>query len=339
MFKADSSPSHIDIDLSSKCNLRCTFCHLSFFDPKAWEQLSHEQFREISPFLERARSITLFSKYEPLTCRDFVKIFDDVSGFGAETYFSTNGILLDGDIIEAIVGRLTYLTVSVTGFTGADYTRFMGLDRLDQVRDNLARLNEAKKARGTRHPVLRISTLGMLETVGGLPAAIDFAREFDAEEGVQVTYLKAHGKEFVDSMPLANPKSFSRAARKAADYAAALGVKFELQGGAIDEIEEETRELGHRLCDMPWRRLSLQPNGDVYPCPLSYRTVGNFFETPLEDIWDGEALARFREGVNDRERMNEDCRNCTHCRHRSVLAPNQNDFSDASEYAGGMKRK
>ena len=84
------------------------------------------------------------------------------------------------------------------------------------------------------------------------------------------------------------------AAAKAAEYAASLGIKFDLQGGTIDEIEAATAALGHKMCDMPWRRLSLQPNGDVYPCPLSYQPVGNFFEERLEDIWTGPRLAAFR---------------------------------------------
>ena len=339
MFTAGPHPLHVDIDLSTKCNLRCRFCHLSHFEPKEWTQISLEQFAELEPVLSRAKSITLFSKYEPLTCRDFVPIFERIATFGAETYFSTNGILLTDEVIDALVGRLTFLTVSVTGFERETYARHMGQDRLDTVRDNLARLNAAKAARGTDLPKLRVSTVGMQETVDDLTMAVDFARDFAMAEGVQVTYLKAHGPEMVADMPLADPARFAASAAKAAEYAASLGIKFDLQGGTIDEIEAATAALGHKMCDMPWRRLSLQPNGDVYPCPLSYQPVGNFFEERLEDIWTGPRLAAFRAGVNDPENMNPDCRDCSHCRHRSVLKPQANDFSTAETYVGGMRRK
>ncbi|MDP6055059.1 MAG: radical SAM protein, partial [Candidatus Latescibacteria bacterium] len=139
-------PNHIDIDLSNKCNLRCRFCHLSFHEPEKWQQISYDQFLKIAPALEKVETVSLFSKYEPLTCRDFIPIFDKICEYDAETYFSTNGILLKDDIIDALVGRLTYLTVSVTGFTRESYKKNMGQDRLETVRENLTKLNEAKKA-------------------------------------------------------------------------------------------------------------------------------------------------------------------------------------------------
>ena len=72
-------PDHIDIDLSNKCNLRCRFCHLVFLEPDESQQLSYDQFLKAAPILEKVKSISLFSKYEPLTCRDFIPIFRKIS--------------------------------------------------------------------------------------------------------------------------------------------------------------------------------------------------------------------------------------------------------------------
>ena len=83
------TPWHLDIDLSSKCNLRCSFCHLTYFKVKDRTQLSFEDFAlHIGPMLPRLKSITLFSKYEPLICRDFIKIlFDKIQERAIETLF------------------------------------------------------------------------------------------------------------------------------------------------------------------------------------------------------------------------------------------------------------
>jgi len=337
-MKPTKFPIHIDIDLSTKCNLRCSFCHLSYYKPKSWTQISVEQFSTIEPLLPHLKSMTLFSKFEVLTCRDFIPIFEKIASYDIETYFSTNGILLDDDVIDVLVGRLTFLTVSVTGFDRKSYERHMGLDRLDVVRERLARLNEKKRERNTDLPRLRISTVGMLSTLEDLPKAVDFAHEFEASEGVQVTYLKAHGDDMVREMPLNDPEAFQAACDVARAHADALGVPFEQQGGTIPEIVEATKELGHRFCSMPWHRLSIQPDGEVYPCPLSANPVGNLNEQTVEEIWNGERLAAFREKVNVVEGQNEDCRTCTHCRHRNVLDPAANDFSSAQSYVSGMTR-
>jgi len=339
-LKKRAFPTHMDIELSSKCNLRCRFCHLSYFTPKEITQLSTKDVRDrIGPFLPHLKSLTLFSKYEALTCRDFIPIFEEVSRFDIETYFSTNGLLLNDDIIDAIAGKLTYLTVSVTGFMPETYKKNMQFDGLAKVTANLHRLNARKAELGTEYPILRISTVGMLDTIDELEMAIDFAAEHRAAEGVQITFLKAMGPEMVPFMPLCDLDTFGRRAREASEYAEKLGVKFVLQSGAITDNLKETKDLGHRHCGIPWQRMSVQPNGDVYPCPVTSTTVGNMFDQTLEEIWAGDELAAFRAGVNDPENMNEDCRNCTHCRHRSIARRESNDFSEAGSYIGEMKRK
>jgi len=333
-------PTHIDIDLSNRCNLRCRFCHLSYHKPEKWQQLSYDQFLEIAPILEKVESISLFSKYEPLTCRDFIPIFNKVCDYDIETYFSTNGILLNDDIIDALVGRLTYLTVSVTGFTRESYTKNMSQDRLETVRENLAKLNVAKKAANTIYPKLRITSVGMLDTLDELCLAVDFAAEFEASEGVRMAYFKSHDEGLNQYMPLNEPEIVAAAIDEAKAYAKHLGVSFKPIGGTIDEIEADVDDaLGHRWCNLPWETLSLQPNGDVYPCTMTHTKVGNFFDNTFEEIWNGKKLAAFRDGVNNPDRMNEDCRKCSHCRYTSVLDPVANDLSMAKEYFGGFKRK
>jgi len=333
-------PNHIDIDLSNKCNLRCRFCHLSFLEPEKWQQISYDQFLKIAPVLEKVKTVSLFSKYEPLTCRDFIPIFDKICEYDIETYFSTNGILLSDDIIDALVGRLTYLTVSVTGFTRESYTLNMGQDRLEKVRENLTKLNAAKKAANTIYPRLRITFVGMLDTLDELCRSLDFAAEFEASEGVRMTYFRSYDESMRQYMPLNEPEVVAAAIDEATAYAQRLGISFESIGGTIDEIESDVdKALGHRRCNLPWKTLSLQPNGDVYPCAVAYTTVGNFFENTFEKIWGGEKLAAFRDGVNNPDKLNEDCRQCSHCRYGSVLDPVANDFSTAGRYFGGMKRK
>ncbi len=333
-------PVCLDIDLSSKCNLRCGFCHLSFFEPRDSVQITHQQFKQwVGPALGDLSSITLFSKFEPLTCRDFIPIFNEVSAHGIETYFSTNGTLLAADILDAIVGRLTFLTVSITGFTRETYAKHMGKDMLAKVQKNLDALNKLKAERGTRYPRLRISTVAMHDTLDELTRAVDFAGTFNAAEGLQVTSLIAYDDDMVAARPVSDPARFTRAVDEANSYAETKGVKFTLQSGSLDENEKTTRDIGHRHCRIPWNRLSIQPNGDVYPCPVAYEPIGSLLNETLSEIWNGGPLDRFRAGVNDIGNMNEDCRACTHCRHKSILSPDANDYSKSQKFIAGMTRK
>lgn len=332
-------PTHIDLDLSSKCNIRCKFCHLSFFDPKEIAELDLKNFTLFEPILKHLKSITLFSKYEPLTCKDFLPIFKKISTYDIESYFSTNGILLSEDIVDSLVGNLTYLTISITGFTENSYTENMGVDKLQIVKENIEYINKVKKEKNTIYPILRISTVGLLDVLHELKLAVDFAKEYNIKEGIQVTSFKAFSKDLTELMPLNNPDYFTCTTEEAIQYANDMDVKFVLQSGSIIENQRDTKELGHKQCNMPWYRLSAQPNGDVYPCPVAHEPIGNIFEANILDIWNSDEMMKFREGVNSLDNMNEDCVNCTHCRHRSVVKTTSNDFSDQDTYIAQMTRK
>ena len=332
-------PTHLDIDLSSKCNIRCRFCHLSFFDPKEITEFDLESFSKLEPILKHLDSITLFSKYEPLTCKEFLPIFKKISNYNIESYFSTNGILLTQEIIDALVNNLTYLTISITGFTNESYHKNMGVDKFEQVKKNINYINRVKKERDTIYPILRISTVGLLDVIDELKLSIDFAKKYDIKEGIQVTSFKAFSKELVELMPLKNPEYFTNITKDAIEYAKRKGVKFVLQSGSIIENQKDTQDLGHKKCNMPWYRLSIQPNGDVYPCPVANNPIGNIFKTDIVDIWNSKLMDEFRRGVNSIDNMNQDCINCTHCRHRSIVNIASNDFSDKDTYIAQMRRK
>lgn len=332
-------PSHIDLDLSSKCNIRCRFCHLTFFNPKEVTELTCKDIENIEHFLKHLKSITLFSKYEPLTCKEFIPIFRKISSYGIESYFSTNGILLSENIANEIVGKLTYLTISVTGFTQETYKINMGVDQLNTVKRNIDYLNKIKKEQGTIYPILRISTVGLIDMIHEIKLAVDFAKDFNAQEGLQITSFKAFSKELEPLMPLHNQDYYTQITNEAIDYAKEKNIKLVLQSGTIIENQKKTKELGHKRCNMPWYRLSIQPNGDVYPCPVSNKTIGNIFETDILDIWMSNDMQNFRKGVNSVTQMNTDCKNCTHCRHRSVIDQNTNAFSEKKMYVMEMHRK
>jgi len=335
----DKYPTHIDIDLSSKCNIRCRFCHLSFFDPKEIAELTLDSFSLLEPILENLNSITLFSRYEPLTCQDFLPIFQKISEYNIESYFSTNGILLSEEIIDNLVGNLTYLTISITGFTKETYKQNMGVDKLKQVINNIKYINRRKKEKNTIYPILRISTVGLLDVIEELKSSIDFADKYDIKEGIQVTSFKAYSEKLTELMPLNNPKYFTEITTEAIEYAKNKDVKFVLQSGSIIENQQDTENIGHKHCNMPWYRISIQPNGDIYPCPVSYKPIGNIFKNNILDIWNSQEMQNFRNGVNTLDNMNEDCKNCTHCRHRSVTSSSTNDFSTKDTYISEMKRK
>ena len=52
-----------------------------------------------------------------------------------------------------------------------------------------------------------------------------------------------------------------------------------------------------RHCTYPWRSVFVDANADVYPCGFMFFKVGNLLEDPMEAIWNGERMVRFRNEV------------------------------------------
>jgi radical SAM protein with 4Fe4S-binding SPASM domain len=215
----------------------------------------------------------------------------------------------------------------------------MGVDKFNLLKTNLAYLNKRKKELNTPYPKLRISTVGLLDMIDELKLSINFAEEFHAIEGIQVTSFKSFSSELNDLMPLNDRDYFTKVTNDAINYAKEKNIKFVLQSEGFIENIEESKELGHKNCTMPWYRLSIQSNGDVYPCPVSYRAIGNIFKDDIIEIWNSKNMVDFRSGVNSIDEMNDDCKNCTHCRHRSTINKDTNDFSKKNTYISGMTRK
>ncbi|MEY4504173.1 MAG: hypothetical protein RL154_466 [Pseudomonadota bacterium] len=332
-------PEQLDIDLSTKCNLSCSFCHLSFFNPKEVLDLTYENFLKLEPMLSKIKKLTLFSKFEPLMCKDFAKIFNELKNYDIETYFSTNGILLDEKNIDTIINHLDYLTVSITGFNEESYTKHMGKNFYSKLCDNLKLFNEKKKLSKSNKPKLRISTVWMKDTIGDLKAAIDFAAKYNAEEGVQVTYFIAYSQDKIDQIPLTSINNFISHAKDAMEYAKKQSVKLVFQSDDFEENKNKIEDFNHAKCLIPWKRLSLQPNGDVYPCPVAYNPIGNFLSDDIMSIWNGYKLAEFRDRVNTTNNQNVECTRCVHCRHKSINSLDANNFSDINKFFTQMQRK
>lgn len=337
-YMKTSNPKHIDIDLSSLCNLSCRFCHINYYNHKDASYLRYDDFLHLKPLFSGLEKVTLFSRFEPLMCPDIAKILSFCFRYPVETYFSTNGLLLNDELLHLITGNLTYLTVSVTGFSREAYLKNMKSDGFHDIVRILYRLQELKKSRGTTYPMLRISTVGMMSSLRSLTDALDFVRQLEAEEGLQVTSFRAHIPELVDELPLHHPSEFDDCVTKARLYAEKTGLKLAFQGGDILENTHATSQLGHVQCDMPLHRLSLRPNGDVYPCPVADISIGNFIKQSIIGIWNSSRMKRFRDGVNNPERMNSCCRRCTHCRHGSILSEEAVDFSHSNRYLAMNKK-
>lgn len=302
----DSKPIRIRMELTNECNLRCIFCYKSYFNVKK-EHLEMDEFTKLDSFLKDAKFLTFFTKSEPLMAKNLFPALEHCKDYDAVSYFSTNAIPLTREISEKLVDlQLTFMQVSVNVF-GDEYKNIYRGGTFERLEENLRTLNEVKKEKNTDKPHLRLSFCSTRDSVPNLEEAVRFAKKHNFSQGVQVTPVFAVGEDQTGKTYEADPKYFDQYYRRAEKLAKELGVHFWI-------ISNPKAQEKDTYCYDPWESINIEPNGDVFPCSVSSKVMGNVNNQSIEEIWNGAIYQDFRKRVNiPGSEQNDDCRNCLNC--------------------------
>lgn len=195
--KAAAYPLEIFLEISNICDLKCSMCvQFSALNPHRLEQIQSRargfmNQGEISENLEQVLSHALlvhcFGYGEPTIHPTFRGFLELISQYEVMIDFFTNGMHLDEEFCRFLVDRRVYkITVSFSGSTRETYENiYLGGD-FDKVLDGIKCLSDAKKARGSRFPIIEINSLAFRDHVDRFD---DFVTLM-ADHGANVVMLK-----------------------------------------------------------------------------------------------------------------------------------------------------
>ena len=182
-----SFPQEMHLSLTGRCNIECKFCSYShaaarsdFLDRARLERLG---------VLRHLRTVRLSSGLGEPT------VHPHLAGIVAwlaerlphlELNFFTNGVRLDRhELREALVGRLSWIHVSLNAASRAGWSSVCGGDHFERICRSLRALTAAKRERGVRDPLVRGSIVLTAANLEELPAMPELCRELG------VAYLTA----------------------------------------------------------------------------------------------------------------------------------------------------
>ena len=143
-------PVHVDLEVTSACNLKCVHCYASATAAPAANEMTTAEgksfIRDIAAF---GAPVILFSGGEPLLRPDFTELAETAAGLGMRVALSTNGTLIDG----AMAARLKQIGFAEVGIS---------LDGIGEANDRFRGSKGAFEAAlsGIRHSIengLRVS--------------------------------------------------------------------------------------------------------------------------------------------------------------------------------------
>lgn len=188
-------PLHLDLESTSACNLKCTFCWANemrddggFFDMELY----------LKVLAEGAEYGLCAIKYnlrgEPLLHPKLSEMIVQAKDAGViDIFFNTNGLLLtETKINQLIDAGLNRLTVSFEGYEKDFYEKYRVGSDYDKVVANVKLFQKIKRDRDTDKPKIRVQTVRLPELEPFLPQYKQFW-ETIADE---VTVTDLQGSKF-----------------------------------------------------------------------------------------------------------------------------------------------
>jgi len=294
-------PATIQIEATSKCNLRCPTCSHAR-ERRSGDDLSGDVLQSILDWLPfTPASVRLSGVGEPLLNPEFFSLTDILAERGIPCDFITNGTLLTSQAGDHILSRsgISRVIISCDGATKATFescrlgARFESWKRL--VGDFAA---EAKQRRDGTFG-LSMSTTISRANAGEIPQILLLAADLGFD---RVSFV---GLEAVDevaaSLRLSPAEMCMVREEELLDMAAALGIEVPglKQSSWPRTIVRLSKKLRLPRCTQPWEGMFVRANGDVAPCNALFGSdragvMGSVFHESFWDVWLGERFREFR---------------------------------------------
>lgn len=254
------------IEVTSRCNMNCTFCALRSLGP-AWinGDLDTQLFRNhIAPYLDLFELVYLQGWGEPLLHPDFWEMASLAKAKGCRTGFTTNGAHLGEHETEQIFDTgINLLSVSFAGARIETHTGMRTRSDWNRLLANISNLSEQKRRLGLDSPWLEIHFLMTRNNLEELPELVRLAANLGANEVVATNLTYTPTKELddlraFDQQSLLNTETLYDHARQLANE---FGLKINLY-----PLRTQEQVL---VCDAkPQETVFINQLGEVTPCVI-----------------------------------------------------------------------
>lgn len=305
-------PQKLYIGITEDCNIYCQMCRdsVSIKGNNMPMELFMGLVDETAPFV---RSYSLFNWGEPLLVKDFkdrVRYLNSKKREDAVVDISTNGVLLNKEMVDFLYDQKVSITISFDGKDKATFEKIRCGANFDTVCKNV--LYAADKYSSlylTMQPqlytTLQKDNTGQLLDVVKLAYSLGIRRygfgvlcrpEQFAIDDIESACMEAeYAINFMKEHKMLNDL-----------YPTKIGNKLYWGG----EFVTQEDFLIDTLCDAPCRSASICYNGDVCLCCNFGAIAGNVSDRSFLELWQSHEYQELRNAVNDNPRMPRICMDC-----------------------------
>ena len=176
----------VQVEPTTRCNFTCGFCSGRQMDQS---DLSLENFERLLDSFPDIEHIELQGEGEPLLHKGFFEMARRARARGIRLSMITNGSLLSAERVAALLDvGVEAVNVSIESPDPKQFQRIRG-GRFDKVKEGIARLLAARRARGLDRPKVGLAITVLKNTMGSLPKIAELYHELGMDGGATIQPL------------------------------------------------------------------------------------------------------------------------------------------------------
>jgi MoaA/NifB/PqqE/SkfB family radical SAM enzyme len=310
------------IELTTRCPLRCKMCIRTESADWQSQDMSLEDFKKLLPYLKEVETVVLEGWGESLLHKDLSQCIGLVKKEGPHVGFVTSGMgLTKNRVSELIEAGLDFVGFSISGTTPETHDSIRVNSHLPEVLQSIRLFQEEKERQGILRPKMHLIFLMLKDNILEVPSVPSLAKGTGIEEVVltNICHTINLWQERQSVFVWEGDKNAYEAILKQAE-ANARKLSIRLKRPSLSAIDVPVCE------ENPLRNLYISSNGEVSPCvylypplPSPFKRIfcgkehwiekvsfGNIFREPFSAIWNRANYEQFRNCFIEREKSFRD---------------------------------
>lgn len=299
-------PTHLMVEPTNRCNLRCLLCPVSAGLKRPTGDLSPDLFEKVMAEVgEYVFLLLLWDWGEPLLHPASPDLIRAARARGIKVVTASNGhpLAYEHTARRLVASGLDTLIIALDGITQETYSRYRHGGDLETVLRGVRNVVAQKRTQQSATPLVNLCFLVMRHNEGEIPRLRELARDL----GVDVLTLKKlhfHRHDGDIESQAVTQKSYRDLIPRDRRYRRFL----------YDEAGEPRRRV-HNPCKHLWNNPVIHWNGVVSPCSFDHdelQVVGDLRTKTLKNIWRGPAYRRLRRQFRRDWQNLPLCRGCSY---------------------------
>lgn len=294
-------PTFYNIEISSRCNLKCVMCEYRYWD-KPGKDITFEEFKSVySKIPWTARKLyphllkfQLSGIGEVFMNKDALKIMEFIKSNGGFITFADNFMLVTEKTAQKLVEfKVDEVFISLDGATKGVYENIRRGANFEKVIKNIKYLVDLKKKTGAKFLELTARFVPLKENIHELAEYVKLVKDIGLNKiEIPNLYVFEQNKDLGFDL-----NDFRKYLNQAVIAAKKANIEI--------NVFEKKQHISE--CKRVGKSLYITCEGEILPCcALNQRNVrgaikdysfGNIYEKKIADIWDSEGYKKFRKAV------------------------------------------